>query len=89
MKEHNIKINKSKILLLGATFKENTTDIELKSTDNSKPTSQKKAELIIYDPFLKIKSIKNLKISKIYPKNKKFDVIILAVKHKEFKSLTL
>ena len=89
MKEHNIKINKSKILLLGATFKENTTDIRnSKALTIANQLVKKKAELIIYDPFLKIKSIKNLKISKIYPKNKKFDVIILAVKHKEFKSLT-
>ena len=89
MKEHEIKVNKSKILLLGATFKENTTDIRnSKALAIANKLVKKKAELTIYDPFIKIKSINNLRISKIYPKNKKFDVIILAVKHKQFKCLS-
>tara|TARA_B100000575_G_scaffold207898_1_gene169221 strand:+ start:11611 stop:12855 length:1245 start_codon:yes stop_codon:yes gene_type:complete len=89
MKEHKIKVHGSKILLLGATFKENTADIRnSKALKIAYQLAKKKVKLIIYDPFLNCKSINNIETSNIHPKNKKFDVIILAVKHKQFKLLS-
>ena len=81
------KIKKPKILIMGLTFKENCPD-----TRNSKILNlysyfnKNNFSVRSYDPYYKLWSKEFIKkynvISKI--KNEKFDVIILAVKHKEF-----
>ena len=91
---HKIKTSKAKVLFLGITFKENTSDIR-----NSKALSLalglKKTckNILICDPYLKgvdlnpeFKFISNL------PEEQKFDVLVLAVAHSLFlkiKPLTL
>ena len=88
----NIKI--SRILILGLTFKENTPD-----TRNSqvfeiiKLFNKKEVEPYVYDPLLKhsLKS-KDCLYKMLYQlpiKKLKFNIIILAVGHDEFKSLKL
>ncbi len=82
----NIKKNR-KILIMGLTFKENCPD-----TRNSKVLNlfnhfeQDKFNISSFDPFSKNWSYEFKKKFNIQEnlKNKKFDVVILAVKHKKF-----
>ena len=88
--ESNAKdISSSSILILGITFKENCPD-----TRNSKVFDlinhlvDYKAKITIFDPYINVSDIKqkyNLNISNTYPNSSKFDLIIIAVAHDEFK----
>ena len=92
--ESKLNLKTSRILILGLTFKENTPD-----TRNSqvfeiiKLFNKKEVEPYVYDPLLKhsLKSKDCLyKILYQLPLKKlKFNIIILAVGHEEFKSLKL
>jgi UDP-N-acetyl-D-galactosamine dehydrogenase len=83
------KLKKPKILIMGLTFKENCPD-----TRNSKVLDlysqfvKKKFTVSSYDPYYKLWSKKFKEkynvINKI--KNKEYDIVILAVKHREFTS---
>jgi UDP-N-acetyl-D-glucosamine/UDP-N-acetyl-D-galactosamine dehydrogenase len=82
MLEKGIQIKGSNILILGATFKENTPD-----TRNSKvPTiienlRKNEANVQVYDPLIEEYNTA--------PANSTYDAIILAVPHDAFKSLDL
>jgi UDP-N-acetyl-D-galactosamine dehydrogenase len=82
MLEKGIQIKGSNILILGATFKENTPD-----TRNSKVPTIKKvltengAHVTVFDPLIHEHSG--------IPKHKSYDVILLAVSHEHFKHLDL
>lgn len=82
MLEKGIQIKGSNILILGATFKENTPD-----TRNSKvPTiienlRKNEANVQVYDPLIEEYNTA--------PANSTYDAIILAVPHDTFKSLDL
>ena len=84
--ERKIKIKKSKILIMGMTFKENCPDIRNSKILNIENILKKKgADVHFYDPMV----IKNKKIMKKYklldnPKNKIYDCVLIAVKHKNF-----
>jgi UDP-N-acetyl-D-galactosamine dehydrogenase len=86
LKLKNIVLKKSKILIMGMTFKENCPD-----TRNSKVFDlynlfkKQKSNVYFYDPV--VKKSQNLKnnfniINK--PKLKNYDCVIIAVKHKNF-----
>ena len=83
------KIFNPKILIMGLTFKENCPD-----TRNSKALNlfdcfkNKNYSIFSYDPYYKFWNNKFLKKYNVQSKivSKKFDVVILAVKHKEFKN---
>ncbi len=84
-----IEIKKSKILILGVTFKENVQDIR-----NSKVINiynfliKKKINVDIYDPLaskLEMENLYNIKLKSKINKNDKYDAIIIAVKHNIFK----
>ena len=91
---HKIKTYKAKVLFLGITFKENTSDIR-----NSKALSLalglKKTckNILVCDPYLKSEEVNlELEFTTSLPKEQKFDVLVLAVAHSLFlkiKPLTL
>ena len=87
-KNKNIKKNQNKkILIMGLTFKENCPDTRnSKVLDLYKNFKNKKFNIQSFDPFSKNWSDKFKKKFNVVTdlKNKKFDVIIIAVKHKKF-----
>jgi len=90
MKKKKIKIKKSKILIMGLTFKENCADIRNSGIQNViKKLRKNKCDLDLYDPWADRKQIK--KIYKIYPISKltqnTYDSVLIAVAHREFKNL--
>jgi UDP-N-acetyl-D-galactosamine dehydrogenase len=90
MKKKFIKIAKSKILVMGLTFKENCADIRNSGVTNVILELKKyDCNLDLYDPWADKEEIKKLYgISPILELHKKtYDAIILAVAHNEFKNL--
>ena len=91
---HKIKTSKAKVLFLGITFKENTSDIR-----NSKALSLalglKKTcnNILIYDPYFNGEDLNlEFEFTSNLPEEQKFDVLVLAVAHSLFskiKPLTL
>ena len=86
-KNKNIQLLNSKALILGLTFKENCSDLRnSKVFDLIKILSNKKVKIDIYEPNIDNLDfdIKNTKLIKKISKNC-YDIIILAVKHEQFK----
>lgn len=82
-------INNPKILILGATFKENCPDVRnSKILELDKLLNKNKYYTEIYDPWIKNKNLKNIFLDKM-PLNKKYHLIFIGVKHKYFKNLGL
>lgn len=91
MKNKKISINQSNILILGLTFKENCPDI--RNTLVAKLFNDFKANncnVDVYDPWVnKEEAFREYKICPINePEHAKYDAVILAVAHNEFKKLT-
>ena len=87
---HKIDTSKAKVLLLGITFKENVSDIRnSKAIELAKHLRNSGLEIIIYDPNVKgnLKALKMKKISE-FPTKGKFDIIIFALKHKQFLNIS-
>ncbi len=93
MTERNIEIKKSKILILGITFKENCPDIRnTKVVDLINSLRLFVSEVDIYDPWANTKEVEfeyGINIEKTLNQEKKYDCITLAVPHNEFKSLNI
>jgi UDP-N-acetyl-D-glucosamine/UDP-N-acetyl-D-galactosamine dehydrogenase len=91
MIDKNIRIKNANILMLGFTFKENCPDIRnTKVVDVIKSLKRYNTNITIYDPWAKVDEVKRefeLISTNILPL-KKFDAIILAVAHNEFKELS-
>lgn len=92
MKNKNIKIQNSKILIMGLTFKENCPDIRNSGVKNVINYLKKhKCRLEATDPYVKKNEIK--KTFNIYPSStsikKNYDAVIIAVAHNEFKKFGL
>ena len=92
MKNKNINVKKSRILIMGLTFKENCADIRNSGVKNLFE-SLKKLNCIIdlYDPWTNNTDIKKefrLNSINILKKNT-YDGLIIAVAHDKFKSLGL
>ena len=87
----NLILTKVKILLLGVTFKENCPDTRnSKVIDMINIFKRNNINLTLVDPTVNCKDIKkefNLNTLNKIPFEKKFDVVICAVPHKEFKNL--
>ena len=86
----NIKIKKSKILILGLSFKENCNDVRNSKVFDIYHNLCKKAEKVdLYDPLINTKDIlNNYNININTPlKNNYYDIIIIAVAHKKFKKM--
>ena len=91
MIKKNIKIKNSKILILGIAFKENCNDIRnSKVFDIIKNFEEYDIKTTIFDPLVlpalvKKNKNKNLNFNNIYKINK-YDAIVLAVNHINFKN---
>ena len=91
--ENNIKIEKTKILLLGITFKENCTDSRnSKLIDIYKILKNKNININVYDPLAIQSELNHYNINLLsyteINKNK-YDCIIIGVSHEEFKVLNI
>ena len=86
-KKRKLKFSETRALILGATFKENTPDTRnTKVIDFVKYLKKKRIKVDIFDPFISGKKISEIKtISK--PKKGAYDILVLAVAHKEFKEI--
>ena len=88
MLKNNMSVKKAKMLILGCTFKEDCPDVRNSKTIDFINESKKAGfNLTIYDPVadssLLEESIKK-DFVKHYPKDIIFDVIFIALSHKEF-----
>jgi UDP-N-acetyl-D-galactosamine dehydrogenase len=92
MIKKDIRIKKANVLILGITFKENCPDVRnTKVIDVVSSLKEYGLDITIYDPWANSDEVLhqyNLKSTKSFPKQK-FDAIILAVAHNEFKDLDL
>ena len=90
MKNRNIKIKGSKVLIMGLTFKENCADIRNSGIQNVISRLKKfNCNLDLHDPWADQSEIK--RIYGIIPKSKliqnSYDVVLIAVAHKKFKEM--
>lgn len=92
MKKKKIQIEGAKILIMGLTFKENCADIRNSGVQNViAKLKQFDCELDLQDPYVDREDVK--KIYNIYPNSKlnhnTYDAVLIAVAHKQFKTLGL
>lgn len=87
----NINVQNSNILILGATFKEDCPDVRnTKVTDLYHSLKEYNAHIDVYDPVADKAELKNhYKIELIDKITSKYDAIVLAVAHKEFKTMDI
>lgn len=92
MIDKDIKIKKAEVLLLGITFKENCPDVRnTKVVDVVKSLKEYNTNVTIYDPWADVEEVKreyNLHSVKELPQDK-YDAVVLAVAHNEYKDLDL
>lgn len=88
-KKNNLDFNKSSVLLLGYTFKENCPDFRnTMSTDIYFKLKKVFKYIDIYDPYISREIIKNKNINVVNKYNlSKYELVIILVKHKEFKKI--
>ena len=90
--KNNKKLNKSSVLILGITFKENCPDIRnSKVIDIINLLKKSEINVKVFDPWPDRDSIQkkfNIKLEKNIPKLK-FDAIVLCVQHDVFKEVRL
>ena len=88
IKAHQIDVDDANILMLGATFKENTPDLRnSKAVTLAQVLNEKGLEVLIYDPYIESAKLEEMDVVIAPPQNQLFDVVILAVPHQAFKSL--
>ena len=91
MTKKNMQIKNSNILIMGLTFKENCPDHRnTRVVDLIKVFKKNGCNVNVYDPWVDKKQVfEEYKIKPIdKPLEDKYDVIIIAVAHDEFKTLT-
>lgn len=93
MIKKDIKIKQSNVLVLGFTFKENCPDVRnTKVVDIIKELQNYNVNTTIVDPWADPSEVMHeykLTTQKNVPKNTKYDAIILAVAHQQFKELNI
>lgn len=92
MIKKDILINKSRVLILGVTFKENCPDIRnSRVVDIINELKEFGADIDVYDPWARADEVREeYKISMIKEiKSIKYDAIVLAVAHDSFRSLDI
>ena len=93
MNKKGIVVKDAKILILGITFKENCPDIRnTKVVDIYHTLSEYTNNITIFDPWANKENVNRaygLDITNVMPSENDFDVIILAVSHKDFLKLDL
>lgn len=92
MNKKGVLVKDANILILGFTFKENCPDIRnTKVADIFHTLNEYTSNITVYDPYAdadKVKSIYGIPLYKEIP-TKKFDAIVLAVAHDEFKDISI
>lgn len=92
MVKEDKKLNGANVLMLGATFKENCPDMRnSKALDIIKELEEFECRVAVYDPWVDTsdKETKNLHFLDELPlRSQKYDAIIVAVGHEEFKEIT-
>ena len=92
MNKKGVLVKDAKILILGITFKENCPDIRnTKAVDIYESLKEYTDNITVYDPWANAAHVEeeyHVPIMSTLP-NDRFDVIILAVAHKEFLSVNL
>lgn len=90
MIERDIKIKNAKVLVLGITFKENCPDVRnTKVIDVVNSLKEYGTDVEVYDPWAKKDEVEKrygIELQDIIL-GKKFDAIVLAVAHNDFKSI--
>lgn len=93
MNKKGILVKDAKILILGITFKENCPDIRnTKVVDIYHTLSEYTNNITVFDPWANKENVNraySIDITNVMPTENDFDVIILAVSHKEFLKLDL
>ncbi len=93
MLRKGIQVNESEMLILGFTFKENCPDVRnSRVIDIVKRLEEYHAKVCIHDPWADPEEVKkeyDIACQKKEFKGQKFDAIILAVSHNEFKTLNI
>jgi UDP-N-acetyl-D-galactosamine dehydrogenase len=90
LETHQIDKSKAKILLLGATFKENTADIRnSKAITLAQGLLAEDLNLTLHDPYITENNAltTDLVLTSSLSKIEKFDVVILAVGHDQFATI--
>lgn len=92
MLRHDLMVKDAKILIMGITFKEDCPDIRnTKVVDMIKHLNEYRVQTTIYDPWADPKEVRteyDILTTNTKPKEK-FDVLIMAVAHKEFIEMDL
>jgi len=93
MIKKGIPVKKSKILILGITFKENCPDVRnTKVVDILSTLAEYETQITILDPWASPEEVKNeygWESVTTLPEINDFDAVILAVAHKQFESLPI
>ena len=93
MIKKSVKIVDSNVLILGFTFKENCPDFRnTKVIDIINEFKEYNVNLTVYDPYVDKSAVYdeyNLDVKNKISKERKFDGVILAVAHNEFKNFQL
>lgn len=88
MNKKGLVVKDAKILILGITFKENCPDIRnTKVIDIYHTLQEYTGNITIYDPWANPTEVEHeygVMITNEFPKNEKFDAVILAVAHNKF-----
>lgn len=91
MNKKGLIVKDAKILVLGITFKENCPDIRnTKVVDICSTLKEYTDNITVYDPWANAEAVKheyNLDITNALPEGEKYDAVILAVAHNQFKEL--
>ena len=89
MTQNDLPVRKSKILVLGITFKENCPDIRnSRAIDVIRELQSFGADVEVYDPHADANEVKHeYDLSLTKELNKKYSAIVLAVSHDQFKTL--
>lgn len=87
MLKHDLVVKGAKVLIMGITFKEDCPDIRnTKVVDMIKNLNEYRVETTIYDPWANPEEVLNeygIVTTNTKP-NEKYDILIMAVAHKEF-----
>ena len=92
MSKKSLNISNSNVLIMGLTFKENCPDIRnTRVIDLIESLESQKCKVDVYDPWVdKDEAVNKYGIKLIdSPKKGKYDLILLAVAHNEFKKLSI
>lgn len=93
MNKKGLLVKDSKILILGITFKENCPDIRnTKVVDIYTSLEEYTKNVTVYDPWANKENVKreyDIDIISELPTGEKFDAVILAVAHNQFKELDI